>query len=127
MSRVRCAAALNSAVGLVETENFGKEEVLDHRVCVEAETVGVDDLLEYLSVELFGVLSGMELELGIQAEAHADTSSSRDRRGHGIIRSERPACQPTQSSYVEEHASLAARRPAPSEIGLVERPFTGQS
>ena len=51
-----------------------EEEVLDHRVDVVAEPVGVLHLLQHLAVQLLGGLAGMQLELGVQAESHADTS-----------------------------------------------------
>jgi hypothetical protein len=46
------------------------EEMLDRRVAVVAEPVGVHDLLEHLGVQLLRRLAGMELELRVQAESH---------------------------------------------------------
>ncbi len=47
-----------------------EEEVLDRRVDVVAEPVGVDHLLEHLAVQLLGRLARMELELRVEAEPH---------------------------------------------------------
>ena len=53
---------------------LGKEEVLDRRVDVVAEPVGVDHLLEDFPVHLLRRLPRMELDLGVQPEPHARTS-----------------------------------------------------
>ncbi len=61
-----------------------EEEVLDHRVRVVAEPVGVDDLLEHLGVEGRRRLSRMELELGVEAEPHGRAAASGDMSVHAI-------------------------------------------
>src|SRR5919106_121261 len=58
-----------------------EEEVLDHGIGVEAEPVGVDDLLHHLVVEPADGLPGPVLDLRVQAEPHRVTSC--DRRAWG--------------------------------------------
>ena len=73
--RVRCAAAAKSAVGCRRDRELGEEEVLDRRVAVVPEPVGVLDLLEHLGVQLLGALPLVELHLRVQAEPHRPPSS----------------------------------------------------
>jgi hypothetical protein len=59
-----------------------EEEVLDRRVRVETDPVGVLDLLENLGVDLRGLLPRPPLELAVEAELHRrDPKSPRRRRG----------------------------------------------
>jgi hypothetical protein len=51
-----------------------EEEVLDRRIAVVPETIGVLDLLEDLAVQLLRRLALVELHLGVEAEAHRPPS-----------------------------------------------------
>ena len=73
--------------------------MLDHRVGVVAEAVGVDHLLEDLGVELLGGLAGMELQLRVQAESHRVRLSPGDVvTPLGVILPHRPARDMTVGS-----------------------------
>ncbi len=53
-----------------------EEEVLDRRVDVVAQAIGVLHLFEHLAVQLLGRLTRVQLELGVQAEPHRGDSLS---------------------------------------------------
>ena len=86
-----------------------EEVVLDHRVGVVSEPVGIHNLLEDLGVELLGRLARMQLEFGIETEPHRPSfleASWRSAASPGL----RPSSEENQMSngFARPRASRAA-------------------
>ena len=80
---VRCAAAVKSAIGSGDAENFGKKKCSIAAYVSNPTPVGVLDLFEHLGVDLRRLLPRPPLELRVDAELHRAILNLYDAVGEG--------------------------------------------